>query len=841
MSRGPAVHRGWQAARGTRIHPAGALLLRLAVLVALPLACAFRLVLDPGALIVDGERPSLDDAQKVEARSVGNDLTRLFLPHHAALADRVARFGHLPRWDPRGFGGRPVVGNPQGGLFYPPVWLAWRAWTPSVLGWLTVGHLIWAGFGTYTLSRASGLGTTAALVAGGCYEVSPYVLAHAFEGHYPHVWAASWYPWAFWAAWRMRAGCRWGGLALAPILALTFLSGHPQPSYYLVAVLLGWAPVDAVRAMRAGEPREAGRGLLAWGAVFVGALGLIAVEVAPDLAAQGWGLTGGRMGLEAAGRYHLNPLNLLQLLSPGALGRPADYFGHENYWEALLSIGWVPLVLAGIAVARSPSRGLVRGWGTLAAAAVLFAAGRRLGLFALLYWIVPGMDRFRAPGRALFLASLAGAVLAGLGVEALARGPTTDWAGWARRHRRGLALLLIGLAIGQGAARRWDTRPSPRPGGLRTANQQREIARWVRASTRLTRDPVAWIALVGTAVAFEHLRRRPGDRRRVAVALGALALAELGAHGAILLKAAPAARFLAPGPLDAALDRVRPEGPFRVRARDTFFGDLRAWRTGVEKTNINDSYQVQHAADLYEALYSVFGNPGRSALVRPEVRRAVLDRMNVALLVTDRPPADAPWPVAASGLSAGARFAIYRNPTALPRAYVVPRARVVPDDDPALARLAATDAREQVLLAEDPLAAGGRRQAFTPAAYAADDPDRVVIEVATEAPGLLVVADTWMPGWSARLDGRRTPILRGDHAHRVVALPARGRHRVVMTYRPPGLALGLAITAAAGVTWSATALAMAASWAFTLVPARRSIGRLAGPALDRRPLPFPLG
>ena len=834
MMRGPA---GPRVPKGS----GAGLLLRLALLIALPLACAFRLVIAPGALLVDGERPSVDDAQRVEARTMGNDLTRLFLPHHAALAARVARFGHLPRWDPRGFGGRPAVGNPQGGLFYPPVWLAWRSWSPSALGWLTVAHLIGAGIGTYTLARAMGLGKTASLVSGGCYELSPYILAHAFEGHYPHAWAASWYPWAFWAAWRMRRGCRWGGLALPPILALTFLSGHPQPAFYLVAALGAWAIADAIGAARAGESGSAGRGLLRWGAVFAATLGLIAVEVAPDLAAQGWGLKGGRLGMEAAGRYHLNPLNLLQLLSPAALGRPADYMGHDNYWETLLSIGWVPLVLAGIALARSPARGLVRGWGTLAGLAVAFAAGRRLGLFALLYEVVPGMDRFRAPGRALFLASLAGAILAGLGAEALARGPAADWSAWGRRHRRGLVVILLGLAIGQAAAWRGEVRGPAPIGARRHANRGRELARWVLASGRLARDPIFWVALAGTAAAFAHLRRRPGDGRRVATALGALALAELGAHGAILLKVAPAARFLAPDPLDEALARVRPAGPFRVRARDSFFGDLRAWRDGVEKTNINDSYQIQHAADLYESLYPVFGPAGRAGLVRPEVRRAVLDRMNVAFLVTDRPSADAPWPVAASGHVAGSPFTIYRNPTALPRAYVVPRARVTPDDAPALDRLAETPAREAVLLSADPLPAGGLRQPFTPASYDADDPDRVAIEVETDAPGLLVVADAWMPGWNARLDGRKVPILRGDHAHRVVALPAAGRHRVVMAYRPPGYARGLAITAATGALWSATALALAIPWAFARLPAWRFARRLRGPAIASRPAAYPVG
>ena len=61
-------------------------------------------------------------------------------------------------------------------------------------------------------------------------------------------------------------------------------------------------------------------------------------------------------------RYHLEPLNGFQLLSPTALGGPADYFGGDNYWETVFSIGLVPLMLAAVAILRHPQRKLVCGW-----------------------------------------------------------------------------------------------------------------------------------------------------------------------------------------------------------------------------------------------------------------------------------------------------------------------------------------------------------------------------------------------------------------------------------------------------------------------------------------------
>ena len=85
------------------------------------------------------------------------------------------------------------------------------------------------------------MGGWGCLVAAGCVQASPYVLAQTFEGHYPHVWAACWYPWAFEAAIRLRRGDRFGVPALAAILAATFLTGHPQEGYYLLIALGVWS------------------------------------------------------------------------------------------------------------------------------------------------------------------------------------------------------------------------------------------------------------------------------------------------------------------------------------------------------------------------------------------------------------------------------------------------------------------------------------------------------------------------------------------------------------------------------------------------------------------------
>ena len=530
------LHRRWRRAGAVPV----------VAFVALACVCFARLVAHPAALLVDGERPSIDHANPGVPRAAGNDATFSFLPHHLSIARVLRTFGHLPLWDDRGFGGRPLAGNPQGGMFYPPVWLVWWSGAPAALGWLTVGHLLWGGIGMYVLVRSFHVGRWAATVAAAVYQASPLLLAHTFEGHYPHVWAACWYPWAFWAYGKNRTGHPRGRMFLPVILALTFLTGHPQEWFLLVLALTAWTVADARRSWQAHGPRG-GQGrqpFMGWTALFALSIGLAAVDIAPELAVSPWlaHSSDASVGVEIPKHYHLWHLNPWQLLSPTALGGPSDYFGDDNYWETVFSIGLVPLFLAVVGALRHPDRRLVRGWIVLAGIAIWLACGRHFVLFAVAYFTVPGMSWFRVPARALFLANVAGAVLAGLGVDTLQRHMTLscDW------HKLAARLVVIVLMLLAGLFSFLFVRGTD--GSSRTET----------AIIRVLTNGCFWLALAGTITAI-HLGSRcrsPGIRRQATGLIGLLAICELGWYGYSLLLVAPSDGFLGDDPIGTALIRL---------------------------------------------------------------------------------------------------------------------------------------------------------------------------------------------------------------------------------------------------------------------------------------------
>jgi uncharacterized membrane protein YfhO len=59
-------------------------------------------------------------------------------------------------------------------------------------------------------------------------------------------------------------------------------------------------------------------------------------------------------------------------------------------------------------------------------------------------------------------------------------------------------------------------------------------------------------------------------------------------------------------------------------------------------------------------------------------------------------------------------------------------------------------------------------------------------------PGFLLLLDTYFPGWTATVNGEKTPILRADYNFRAVQLPA-GKSVVRFVYQPASFRWGIGL------------------------------------------------
>jgi hypothetical protein len=121
------------------------------------------------------------------------------------------------------------------------------------------------------------------------------------------------------------------------------------------------------------------------------------------------------------------------------------------------------------------------------------------------------------------------------------------------------------------------------------------------------------------------------------------------------------------------------------------------------------------------------------------------------------------------------------------------------------------DPRTEVVLAPSPTAptlVGGQPQGV--ATFEIDQPEHVRIAVRAAADSLLVLSDSWFPGWVATVDGAEVPIERANILFRAVLVPA-GEHVVEFRYQPRSLQVG-AMVSAASILMSVVLLVIGHCW-----------------------------
>ena len=69
------------------------------------------------------------------------------------------------------------------------------------------------------------------------------------------------------------------------------------------------------------------------------------------------------------------------------------------------------------------------------------------------------------------------------------------------------------------------------------------------------------------------------------------------------------------------------------------------------------------------------------------------------------------------------------------------------------------------------------------------EPQRVELVASLQHPGLVILADTYYPGWNLTIDGLPAPIYRTNRLMRGAAVKA-GRHTLVYTYDPDSFRIG---------------------------------------------------
>ncbi|MBX9570402.1 MAG: YfhO family protein [Candidatus Obscuribacterales bacterium] len=150
-------------------------------------------------------------------------------------------------------------------------------------------------------------------------------------------------------------------------------------------------------------------------------------------------------------------------------------------------------------------------------------------------------------------------------------------------------------------------------------------------------------------------------------------------------------------------------------------------------------------------------------------------------------------------------FRLYKNNSALKRAYVVHDFHIVgsPEESRQSIQDPKFDPRKRVILESNSvelpkkvLAQNQRQVDETDSVRILDDAsDSILLQCRTVEPGLLVLTDTFYPGWNAWVNGNQVEIMPANLAFRAVAVPA-GESFVLMRFEPMTFKTGVQIMVA---------------------------------------------
>ncbi len=740
--------------------------------------------------------------------SVDGDVSRLYY-YWRSFGFGLLRKGVLPLWNPAVLCGVPFAAYPETSIFYPPNLIFLLVPVSVGINISLVGHLFAAGIFQYLFLRRLRLGPPAALGAASILTFSAPLVLHLYAGHLSNICTMAWIPlWFFLAELVLGTRGPAAPVLLGGALGMAIFAGHWQYVFY-GGLWLGLYLLARLAVL--GGAGAAGRvGKLVFAAGLGAALGAVqwipALELSRDSFRAG-------LGYDWAAAFSLPPINLVTLLFPGFLGDGvgAMYWGRNLYWEMCAFCGISTLGFVGLGLCGPRRRPAVL-FLVLALLALLLSLGGYTPLLKLLYDHVPGFDLVRGSAKALFMAVFFLSAAAAVGIEALGRDLT--------RLRRAAGLSLIALALLPALAsvssppRPWKNLVREELGrGRHNEFMPPGFPVWWRELARET-PPERWTEYVGVLAAHPMFLGPAWSLARTDFLRAALVLAGFGillglrgwwarpaAVGLVLLELLSwAAGFVTDFDSRRCGWERGLEGFFRDRGREGRYisFDPSDYNRGMlgDAACLTGSQADAPLRTLRYLAAGEFGDPERFDLVVDVTRSSPLFALAGLRFYVTPGDMDVPYP-GFRRVARGGDKAVWEG-AAWDRCIVSSACAFVPDGRSLLNRLASPgyDPRREILLEDPPPAwfAAGPVPAGKVLGVE-ETPNRLRVRVEMSGNGILLVNDSWARGWSARVDGRETPVYRANYLMRAVFLPP-GAHDVYFSYRPASFALGAALTVA---------------------------------------------
>jgi hypothetical protein len=695
------------------------------------------------------------------------DIQVHFMPMKFFLA-RCWDQGYLPFWNPLLSSGTPFFSDIQSGVFYPLSAVFYFFPMPLAFNIFVIAHYLVASWTTYALARHWGLSRFAASLAALSLSLGGYLMSMANVLN--NLQAAVWLPAILlcFEKSRGRSPFFWH-LVGAILFAVLFLAGEPHILMFTVFLVLCYH-LTVLR--EASWPRHAGKTCVVMAGIGVVSCGLAMVQLAPTWEMFVHSIRTAGFTFEEVTRFSFPLAALSRLVLPPHFDIHSA--GPAPDWLVSPYCGFVAVSFAFLSVLFSKGS-RARFWTVCLFGSLILAFGKNTPLFALLYKTVPLIKSFRFPEKFFFVFAYAASFLAGFGFDYF-----LEKRDGSARHAVAIfgffGLLLLSGVIAWTCGFR-----APAVFLSLTPSYFFLVALFVSCllllrSGRITGQAFSFltVAVCSVDLLLAHMSLNPVVTNEFYLQPPQLAKTiEASAQpGRVFVQEKKAASFSQHG-----------LSPFAVQChwRDFLF-PATAMIYDIPQANGIQAAETKTQWLITELLETV----------NSEQRMRLLRLCNVGFVIApddstamDKDDSD--------GLVRISKY-VYQLPQALPRAYMVPEAVIVPNSERATEEIlkAAFDPTRYVVLEESAGVVPVAWDGGTVNHLSYEGPNAISMQVDSGG-GYLVVLDTFYPGWRAFVNGKERRILRANGLFKAVFLEP-GSHKVALAYRPSAFVWGLGIS-----------------------------------------------
>jgi hypothetical protein len=744
------------------------------------------------------------------------DVSFFHYPLKRLVTEAYAR-GEWPLWNPYIQLGQPLLANPNTMALYPTQLLFQILPFQIAFEMHFVLHCILGGIATFYLARNLEFCRSSAFIAAAIYNFSGVTLS--FVNLFNILPVVMFLPLLTLMLVRLLQSVTVIRLLLASLVFGAF--GLLLEPLSCLAIALFLVFFLAAYFCFSGKVTQRASATLGWVAlVMVSGVLLAAIQILPTLELiQSSGRRGG-LDFQTVAGWSLHPINLLQLIFPRVFG---DFFRltrngswaavfFENREPYLLScyLGAFSLLLALFGLLLSERRWMSRTLALVALLALLLASGKYGPVYERLFSVCPLFRYGRYPVKYLLTFNFSLALLAGYGVHRIL--VLREAGQWGRYLKRPwvvgcLVFLAAALVVGVAAEKRIGIQGNGNPDTGFPVSYQGKILEvpWQTIVSALQSLQLQLGALAVFLTLSWVAKVRSGI---VMVSAIVLLLFDFGIHDywinpliqSELYETAPAAVYLQERERMSAPFRIYKLGNERLEEDPLTLGESNSivWNYLYRKLTLTQflsakdhvSFAVFQPVDRLETIPSQQIYLELASVKTREEKLRLLAGLNVGyvlathnvespLLVLDATfPVNSPEPLR-----------IYRLSNPLPRVFLTD---------------SQGQADRQLSFQEQLSVEGGAGNQRNPTRERAQivsyRPTQVDIETDSTRNRLLVLLDSYFPGWKATIDGRTVPVVAANFVYRAIELP-QGRHHVAFRYESRPFIQGAWISGSTVLAW----------------------------------------